>query len=34
LIEVNNLPSALTSIMQVFLQGKAGEILPKLVSLI
>ncbi len=34
LIEINNLPSALTSIMQVFLQGKAGEVLPKLVSLI
>jgi NAD-dependent deacetylase len=34
LIEVNNLPSSLTSIMQVFLQGKAGQVLPKLVSLI
>lgn len=34
LIEVNNLPSALTSIMNVFLQGKAGEILPKLINLI
>lgn len=34
LIEINNLPSALTSMMQVFLQGKAGDLLPKLVSLI
>lgn len=34
LIEVNNLPSALTPIMDVFLQGKAGEVMPKLVGLI
>ena len=34
LIEVNNQESALTYLMDVFLEGKAGEILPKLEELI
>ncbi len=34
LIEVNNQESALTHLMNVFLEGKAGEILPKLMKLI
>lgn len=34
LIEVNNQESALTYLMDVFLEGKAGEILPKLMELI
>jgi NAD-dependent deacetylase len=33
LIEINNLPSALTSSMDIFLQGKSGEILPRLTAL-
>ena len=34
LIEVNNQESALTHLMDVFLEGKAGEILPTLMELI
>ncbi|MBL8196514.1 MAG: NAD-dependent protein deacylase, partial [Blastocatellia bacterium] len=34
LIEVNNQESALTYLMDVFLEGKAGEIVPKLMELI
>lgn len=34
LIEVNNQRSAISSAMNIFLEGKAGDILPKLISLL
>lgn len=33
-IEINNLASAITSIAQIFLQGKAGEVLPAIMKII